>query len=223
MVDWHSIGNLSMELFQDPMYNTTKTETYEFWRTIAHHFRGNTTPIFYELFNEPTLYRGELGSMAWSEWKHINENIIRLIRAHDAQKIPLVAGLDWAYDLTPLADDPLEAEGVVYVTHPYPHKRTPPYEPKWEENFGFAAGRFPVLATEFSFTLGDEGIRANGEYGKAIISYLDAKGIGWVCWVYDPEWGPRMITSWKTHELTEVGQFFRDALHAEAERDGKRP
>ena len=29
IIDWHSIGNLWMELFQDPMYNTTKTETYE--------------------------------------------------------------------------------------------------------------------------------------------------------------------------------------------------
>jgi endoglucanase len=223
MIDWHSIGNLSMELFQDPMYNTTKTETYGFWRTIARHFKDSTTPAFYELFNEPTLFRGELGSMPWSEWKHINENIIRLIRAHDEAKIPLVAGLDWAYDLTPLADDPLDLEGVVYVTHPYPHKRTPPYELKWEENFGFAARSFPVIATEFGFTLGDEGLAANGEYGRSIISYLEKKGIGWICWVYDPEWGPRMITSWKTHELTPSGAFFRDALRAAAARDGKRP
>ena len=35
MIDWHSIGNLGMELFQNPMYNTTKKETYEFWKTIA--------------------------------------------------------------------------------------------------------------------------------------------------------------------------------------------
>jgi len=31
IIDWHSIGNLKMELFQDPMYNTTQKETYEFW------------------------------------------------------------------------------------------------------------------------------------------------------------------------------------------------
>jgi aryl-phospho-beta-D-glucosidase BglC (GH1 family) len=35
VIDWHSIGNLGMELFQNPMYNTSKQETYEFWRTIA--------------------------------------------------------------------------------------------------------------------------------------------------------------------------------------------
>ncbi len=212
MIDWHSIGNLGMELYQDPMYTTTRTETYEFWRTIARHYQGHHTPVFYEIFNEPTLYRGTLGSMAWSEWKVINEKIIRLIKAIDSEKIPLVAGLDWAYDLTPLADDPLDVEGIAYVVHPYPHKRTPPYEPKWEENFGFAVSRYPVFATEFSFTLGDEGIKANGAYGAAIVAYLEAKRMSWIGWVYDPEWTPRVITSWKTHELTECGTFFKDAM-----------
>ncbi|MBI5464074.1 MAG: cellulase family glycosylhydrolase, partial [Ignavibacteriales bacterium] len=106
VIDWHTIGNLRMELFQDPMYNTTKTETYNFWRTIARHFKGNNTVAFYELFNEPTLFNGELGRMSWGEWKKINEDIINLIRAFDKEKIPLVAGLDLAYDLTQLLIEP---------------------------------------------------------------------------------------------------------------------
>ena len=212
IIDWHSIGNLKMGLFQDPMYNTTEQETYEFWKTIARHYQGHNTPAFYELFNEPTLFRGQLGSMSWSDWKKINENIISLIRAFDEEKIPLIAGLDWAYDLTPLQVEPVNADRIGYVTHPYPHKRGAPYEPKWEEDFGFAASRYPVVATEFGFTLGDEGTAANGEYGKAIIHYLEGKGISWVCWVFDPEWGPRMLQSWDTYKLTESGEFFRQAL-----------
>jgi endoglucanase len=35
VIDWHSIVNLKAELFQNPMYNTSMTETYEFWRAIA--------------------------------------------------------------------------------------------------------------------------------------------------------------------------------------------
>ena len=214
MIDWHTIGNLKMELFQDPMYVTTKAETFEFWRTIARHYRNNNTVAFYELFNEPTLYHGQLGRMSWTEWKELNEDMIAVIRAHDQETIPLVAGLDWAYDLTPLLVEPVEAEGIAYVTHPYPHKRTPPFEPKWEENFGFAAGRFPVLATELGFTLGTEGMADNGDYGRAIISYLESKDIGWVAWVYDPEWYPSLFRSWKTYTLTESGEFFRAALKA---------
>lgn len=212
VIDWHSIGNLGMELFQDPSYNTSHTETYEFWRTIAEHFQGNNTAAFYELFNEPTLNFGKLGSMSWSEWKGINEKIIALIRSYDRDKIPLVAGLDWAYDLTPLLIEPIAAEGIGYVTHPYPHKRTPPYEPKWDEDFGFAAERYPVVATEFGFTLGKEGMSDNREYGKAIIAYLEGKHISWIGWVFDPLWRPSLITSWDSFELTEGGEFFKQAL-----------
>jgi endoglucanase len=212
IIDWHCIGNLHMELFQNPEYITTKQETYEFWRIIAIHYRGYNTVAFYELFNEPTLYNGQLGSMSWSEWKKIVENMIRLIRSFDTERIPLVAGLDWAYDLTPLHIEPIEAEGIGYVTHPYPNKREKPYVPKWEEDFGFAAGRYPMVATEFGFVLGKQGMAENGEYGKEIIQYLESKGISWVCWVFDPLWQPNLIESWDTFKPTESGEFFRQAL-----------
>ncbi|MCJ7449094.1 MAG: glycoside hydrolase family 5 protein [Bacteroidales bacterium] len=215
MIDWHSIGNLGMELFQNPMYNTSKQETYQFWRTIAQHFRGNNTIAFYEIFNEPTIYRGQLGTMTWAEWKKINENIISLIRAFDTETIPLVAGFDWAYDLSPLHDDPVNAEGIGYVSHPYENKRSQPWEPKWEENFGFAASKYPVVVTEFGFGL-RPGQTINAEhYGNRIINYLEGKGIGWICWVYDPEWGPAMLKSWDTYELTGNGDFFKKAMHGE--------
>lgn len=217
-IDWHSIGNLEMELFQNREYVTTKQETYEFWRTISIHFKGNNTTAFYELFNEPTLFNGQLGSMSWSEWKKIDENIIHLIRAYDSEKIPLVAGLDWAYDLTPLHIEPIEAEGIGYVTHPYPHKRSKPYVPKWDEDFGFAASRYPVVATEFGFVLGRQGVSDNGDYGKEIIAYLEERGISWMVWVFDPGWYPRLIESWDTFKLTESGEFFKKALHGNVEK-----
>lgn len=215
MIDWHSIGNLGMELFQNPMYNTTKQETYQFWRTIASHFRGNNTVAFYDLFNEPTIYRGQLGTMTWPEWKKINENIIHLIRSFDRETIPLVAGFDWAYDLTPIRVDPIEAEGIGYVSHPYEHKRRPPWEPKWEEAFGFASGEYPVLVTEFGFRLRPGTTMDEDHYGFRIIDYLESKGIGWVCWCYDPEWGPRLLQSWDPYELTPAGEFFKKAMHGE--------
>jgi endoglucanase len=211
IIDWHSIGNLKAGLFQDPYYITSLTETLNFWRTIAQHFSGNNTVAFYELFNEPTLYNGQLGRMTWSEWREINEEMIELIRAFDKETIPLVAGLDWAYDLTPLNYDPVNAEGIGYVSHPYPHKRTPPYEPKWDEVFGFAAARYPVFATEFGFTLGDLSMKDNYEYGKAIIKFLEDRGISWAWWIYDPHWYPQMIKSWDNPTLTDNGQFFKDA------------
>ena len=35
IIDWHSIGNLKNEMFQANNYETTKKETFEFWRAIA--------------------------------------------------------------------------------------------------------------------------------------------------------------------------------------------
>lgn len=215
-IDWHSIGNLQTDLYQDPMYNTTKAETFNFWRVIAEHFSGNNTVAFLELYNEPTIYRGQLGPASWDEWKKINENLITMIRAYNNKAIPLVAGFDWAYDLTPLAFAPINAQEIGYITHPYPHKRNPPYEPKWEEDFGFAANTYPVIASEIGFTLGAGSIAENGTYGKAIINYLEAKGISWIWWVYDPQWTPCMIESWDTFKLTECGSFYEAAANGKA-------
>jgi endoglucanase len=97
IIDWHSIGNLQTEMFQEPIYNTTKAETFDFWRTIAMHFHGNHTVAFYELFNEPTLYNGMLGTVTWPQWRQLNEEMIGIIRYWDKQTIPLVAGFDFAF------------------------------------------------------------------------------------------------------------------------------
>lgn len=212
IIDWHSIGNLKMGMFQDPMYETTLAETYNFWRTISKHYKGCTTVVFYELYNEPTLYSGQLGNTPWSEWKKINEEMIDIIRAHDTEKIPLVAGFDWAYDLTPLKTEPINAKGIGYVTHPYPHKCNPPYAPTFDEKFAFAASKYPVIATEIGFVLGDESVAQNSDYAKMIISYLEGNEISWMAWVFDPEWHPKMFKSWDTFEPSEQGKFFKEAL-----------
>ena len=151
MLDWHTIGNLETEMFQDPMYVTTKQETFDFWRKIAARYAGNNTVAFYELFNEPTNYRGQLGNISWSDWKKSVENMITIIRFSDNETIPIVGGFDWAYDLTPLRLEPINAEGIAYSTHPYSNKSPQPWATTWEENFGFAAKKWPVFATEFSY------------------------------------------------------------------------
>jgi aryl-phospho-beta-D-glucosidase BglC (GH1 family) len=215
-IDWHSVGNLKQGLFQDPMYETSLPETYNFWRTMAARYNGNHTVAFFELYNEPTTFNGKLGSMTWDEWRQINEEMIALIRASNQEAIPLVAGLDWAYDLSPLRDSPIRAERIGYVTHPYPHKRLMPWPLKWEEDFGFAAGRYPVIATEFGYS-GEFGPKAeSATYGPAIISYLESRNISWIVWCFDPDWGPTLISSWDTFALTEEGKFFSDAMHAKA-------
>lgn len=228
MIDWHSIGNMTTDVYQDPMYDTTKEETYGFWRAMSRRYGRNNTVVFFELFNEPAAF----GRVSWDAWKTIVEDEIAVIRANTQQVIPLVAGFDWAYDLTPLRLNPIAAEGIGYTVHPYSNKRTQPWEPKWEEDFGFAAAKYPLIATEFG------GFAAPGTpipttppvapagrggfgnsatlaaYGPAIIKYLEGKNISWTVWCFDPEWGPTLISDWN-YTLNASGQFAKAAMQGE--------
>ena len=216
MIDWHSIGNLMAGLFQNPIYETTRQETLEFWRSVAERYRGIPTVAFYELFNEPTTFRGRLGTASWAEWKRLNEEIIGIIFAHDRDVIPLVAGFDWAYDLKPVGEAPLASAGIGYVSHPYPQKVGPPFAENWRRDFGFVADRYPVFVTEFGFTPAGEpgaGLPVVGDerYGRAITDYLAGRGISWAAWCFDPEWGPRLISDWD-YTPTRSGAFFRGLM-----------
>ncbi|MBD0284199.1 MAG: glycoside hydrolase family 5 protein [Flavisolibacter sp.] len=216
IIDWHSIGNLRSDLYQNPMYETTKKETLEFWRTISGHFKGNTTVAFLELFNEPTVYNGQLGVCSWTQWKEIIEEMIVVVRANGAKAIPLVAGFNWAYDLTPIAKDPINAEGIAYVSHPYPMKREKPWEPKWTADWGFVAKNYPVFLTEIGFSGADERgahvpVISDESYGDAITKYADENGISYTVWVFDPQWAPMLISDWN-YTPTRQGRYFKNVL-----------
>jgi len=215
IIDWHSIGNLHTGLFQHPMYQTSMQETCAFWRTISNRYQGVSTVAFYELFNEPTRYIGQLGSLEWNDLKEMFEEIIGIIYAHDTQVIPLVTGLNWGYDLKPVQENPVDAEGIGYVSHPYPQK-TSPWEENWEKDFGFLSDTYPLMATEIGFMAeDDEGahipVIAGTEYGEAVTAYFDRKGISWTVWCFDPDWPPQMISDW-SYTPTVQGAFFRSKM-----------
>ena len=215
-IDWHSIGNLRTEMYQNDMYETTRKETFEFWRTMATHYKGNTTVAFFELFNEPTIINGQLGTCSWKEWKQMNEEMIGIIRANGSKAIPLVAGFNWAYDLTPVSNDPVNAEGIAYVSHPYPMKREKPWEPKWEKDWGFVAKKYPLMLTEIGFCGADEKgahvpVISDESYGDAITKYCEENGISYSVWVFDPQWAPMLISDWN-FTPTRQGRYFKQAL-----------
>ena len=216
IIDWHSIGNLRTEMYQADMYETTQKETFEFWRTMAKHFKGNNTVAFFELFNEPTVYNGQLGTCTWAQWKELNEEMIGIIRAHGNEAIPLVAGFNWAYDLTSVKDNPINAPGIAYVSHPYPMKRPKPWEEKWTTDWGFVAQKYPLMLTEIGFSGAEEvgahvPVISDESYGDAITKYTAERGISWVGWVFDNQWAPRMFSDWN-FTPTRQGKYFKKVL-----------
>ncbi|GLR71804.1 glycoside hydrolase family 5 protein [Agaribacter marinus] len=224
ILDWHSIGYLPNGLFQHPMYKTNVQETMEFWQFVAARYKGVPTIAVYEIFNEPTDMGGKAGTADWLEWKAFNEQVIDVIYAHDKQVIPLVAGFNWAYDLTSVIEHPIEREGIAYVSHPYPQKAKPKPRTKdavyasWTEKWGHVSAKYPIIATELGWV--EEGgfgahipVIDDGSYGPWIIEYMEARNISWTAWCFDPEWSPTMIHDWD-FKPTEQGKFFKKVLQA---------
>ncbi len=216
ILDWHSIGNLRTEVFQADMYDTTKKETYNFWRTMARKYGDNPTVAFYELYNEPTTYNHQLGTLTWAYWSELMTEIITIIRANGGKGIPLVAGFNWAYDLTPIRDQPLPVEGIAYVSHPYPQKRPHPWPEKWTNDWGFVKDKYPVILTEIGFSGPEDPgahvpVISDESYGEAITNYCDEKGISYVVWVFDKQWAPRLYED-DDYTPSRQGRYFKERL-----------
>ncbi|WP_462319723.1 glycoside hydrolase family 5 protein [Marinilabilia sp.] len=216
IIDWHSIGNLRTGLYQADMYDTSMRETLRFWYTISRRYADEPAVALYEIFNEPTTYNGELGTLSWEQWTQMVTDIINVIRANSPEAISLVAGFNWAYDLTPVMHSPLPFDNIAYVSHPYPQKREKPWVPQWERDFGFVADNYPVVASEIGYMYPEQKgahipCLADEEYGQTITKYFAQKGISWVAWVFDPDWSPQLIKDWE-YTPTRAGEFFKDAM-----------
>lgn len=216
IIDWHSIGNLRSQLYQAPIYETTQKETFEFWRTMAQHYKSEPVVAFFELFNEPTVYNGQLGTCTWPQWKELMEETITIIRAYRCEAIPLVAGFNWAYDLKEVAADPINKEGIAYVSHPYPQKRNKPWEPQWTSDWGYVADKYPLILTEIGFCgANDRGahvpVISDESYGDAITKYTAERGISYIVWVFDPRWAPHLFNDWN-FTPSRQGVYFKKAL-----------
>ncbi|HEX3890144.1 MAG TPA: glycoside hydrolase family 5 protein [Verrucomicrobiae bacterium] len=225
IIDWHSMGNLreekffsnSSELYPPNLYDTTQKETFDFWKTMAKHYRGNNTVAFFELFNEPTVNPElHLGTCTWPQWKELMEQVIKTIRSNGGTAVPLVAGFNFAYDLTPVANDPIDATNIGYVAHPYPMKAKPPLEKNWTHDWGFVSDKYPMILTEVGFLPpGEPGgynpIIGDETYGDALTSYCAKHGISYTVWCFDIHWGPTLIKDWN-FTPTRSGAYFKKAM-----------
>jgi aryl-phospho-beta-D-glucosidase BglC (GH1 family) len=221
IIDWHSIGDLAKGLFQRDIYETTLDETLSFWKIISHRYQGISTVALYELFNEPTTL-SENVEANWSQWKAFNEFLIDTIKEQDDSTVFLVAGFNWAYDLTQVRKHPIDRPNVGYVSHPYPQKAGNGKLTKqdqfthWDKYWGYVAEDYPVVTTEIGWVKADgfgahNPVKNDGEYGPHIMEYLNKGGISWIGWVFDPRWSPVMIKNWD-FEPSVQGNFFKKEL-----------
>ena len=223
IIDWHSIGNPVSGIFQDPWQEdlrTTEKEMKEFWREAARRYKDEPAAPFYEIFNEPAAMTWKGGSLPWEKWRDMADDIIDVIYAENPRAIPVVGGLEWAYDLTGEAKAPLRNKGIVFAVHPYPGGHGgQPREDEWDRNFGFLTKDNPVIITEFGYDPEDkimpEVYKADDDYGRRIIAYADNNGMSWTAFVFCncEGWPMPLFKDWETYSPTESGAFFKEQLN----------
>jgi endoglucanase len=225
IIDWHSIGNLQSGLFQHPMYRTSLSETMDFWRLVAWRYRGVPTTAVYEVFNEPTdnyigAGAGSLGPLDWTGWRDTLEALVSLIQVYDPEVVTLVGGMNWAYSLDRVTEQPVRRERVAYAAHAYPQKANPEQKTRqafydaWERDWGHVAADYPIIASEIGWVR-EDGYNAHipvidnsGSYGPNLVNYMLERGISWTVWNFDTGWAPVMIRDWD-FTPSEQGRFFR--------------
>jgi len=130
------------------------------WDTLARSFDDQPHVIF-DLMNEPH----DIPVRQWLEWAYL---LSETVRAVDPQRVVMVGGLDWAYDLSGVM---LDIPNVIYSTHVYPNKGT-----KWDECFGNLAREVPVFAGEFG------GWDEDLAWGMKLMDYFDERQMSWTAW-----------------------------------------
>ncbi len=236
ILDFHSIGFPSTGDYESniagaygELYTTTEDEILGFWSVVSERYKNNKTVAFYEIFNEPVFPSFATSNYTqstanWTTWKTFAERVTDTIRAHDPSSTIIVGGLDWAYDLSYLAQSSANAvnrENIIYSVHPYPGAMAlmDSTVTDWDVVFGTVSATYPIFATEIGFLLDNpadapyyEGLFVgNGLYRDALKSYLTDKRISWTAWCFSPFTWPKLLND-KNYAPTVAGAFFKQWL-----------
>lgn len=228
---YHAVGDPGKPNPTD-MQNPDIEIALDFWVTMASMY-ANEKHVMYEIFNEPVCD-------SWAIWKAYAQQLVDTIRKNATDTLLIVGGIDWGYDISGAIKNPINDKNVAYSTHPYPIKdalervnRSPYGCPeKWQAAFGDTKEVFPVIATEFSFrdindnTWNTKIWGADERWGRAIIDFLEERGISWIVWHFSPFYGPELLENMEEigttgklcdgtvecYKVTESGAFFKQEM-----------
>jgi endoglucanase len=192
----------------------------EFWSEVATKYAGDGHVLF-ELYNEPNSIpwdvwinggmvatSGPSGSVATFQAVGM-QDLYDTVRQTGAKNLVIAGGLNWAFDLSGVAQNPIQGFNLMYATHPYDTSNRPPSV--WPSSFGYLAEGdiAPVIATEF----GDGSSGCTGAWDTELIEYAAQYNISWTAWAW---WAggcsfPALLSDWSytptsTDDPTVPGQ-----------------
>jgi aryl-phospho-beta-D-glucosidase BglC (GH1 family) len=205
------------------LYQISDAEILRFWEAVARRYRNENAVAFYELINEPVHILPD-GSpdytddaAPWLGWRDYAERLVDRIRAIDPDKIIIVGGMEFAYDLSHVPQAPVRRPNIVYATHPYAGVD---WKRGWQEAFLTTAAAYPVFATEFGWGEGMEEStdKVAGVYHEAILAAFDAAGISWTAWAMSHSFTPSLLAAADFSRATRYGEAVRAALAQRADQ-----
>jgi hypothetical protein len=197
--------------FVPPLPNLASVST---WSQLARRYREETA-VLYDLFNEPhdplpddtseldrirpdgslfALARRRVRFRDWNAWA---AQLARTVRSQNPNALIFVSGMDWGYDLRRFPSPDLPE--IVYSSHVYPSKTR-----SWDSAFGNLSAEAPIFVGEFG------GVEEDLPWGKKLLSYLDARQIGWAGWSWSDH--PHLVKSASAYEPTPFGALVRNSL-----------
>jgi len=201
---------------QQPMADVN---SQTFWAQVAAVF-GSDGHVFFELYNEPN-------GISWGAWLNGGEVTVNgttpfmavgmqelydTVRSAGANNLVIIGGLNYAFDLSGVANYPVKGYNIMYATHPYISKGSPS---SWPGAFEYLTinNIAPVIATEF----GDTSTNCTGAFDQELISAAAQPSIhmSWTAWAWYPDGCsyPALISDWN-YDPTVQGQVVMQALSA---------
>ena len=174
LVDWHILTP------GDPNVNLEAAKT--FFAEIAETHADNPG-VLYETANEPN-------GVSWADLKGYHEQVIPVIRERDPDSVIILGTRAWSSfginegsDASEIANDPVDAENVMYTFHFYAASHRESYI----EAVAAASEQFPVFVTEW----GTQTYTGDGENDFAMsqqwTDMMAEHQISWANWNYSDD------------------------------------
>jgi len=221
-------------------FRAPREEHVTFWKEAAKKYKDHGAVLF-DIFNEPHGISWEV----WRNGGYVEEKkqagdedaflsaqekqklrsgfhspgmqaLVDAIRQVGAKNIIAAGGLDWAYDLSGIAEgyalDEKGGNGIIYSTHIYNWKRD------W-------AGKVLVIADRYPIIVGECGADPNKmtfipaenqedpyTWSPDMLGLIQKYQFQWTAFSFHPKCTPILILDWRYTPSPFWGQFVKDAL-----------
>lgn len=219
---WSDGGEWGRHLSQHKMPDANSAL---FWKNAAARYANNPAVLF-DLYNEPR-------DVSWTVWRNGGEvrealdknapetayqtpgmqGLLQTIRATGAKNVIVAGGLDWAYDLSGIAQgfalSDLTGNGVMYGTHIYPWKGST--HENWDPHVTIVADKYPIFVGEVGCEPDPKQEDPN-VWAPKILAYINAHGFSWTGWCFHTSASPRMLADWNYAPTLYWGIYAKSAL-----------